>query len=241
MAPSRVLKTRQGTIAVGVGAVLLAVLLLVVYLSHYRNSVKQSNVSTPVLVATRFFPKGTPAAALAKRNLFTATAIAKDDLQPGAITDASVLRGQVAAADVYPGQQLKTTDFAAEAPATTLSAQLRGPWRAIAIAPDGVHGLSPQVQTGDTVDVYVQIGDTMGLLKNDVLVLQAPKQTAANTTAPTSDNYILRVTTKQAPRFAYAAENGKVWFVLRPAAKSSRTPSESVSGGTIFVGPLSGG
>jgi hypothetical protein len=59
LAPSRLLKTRQGTIVVGVAAAVLAAILLLVYLSHYRSSVKGSTEPVTVLVAQSLIPKGT--------------------------------------------------------------------------------------------------------------------------------------------------------------------------------------
>src|SRR5438552_14528283 len=73
LAPSRLLKTRQGTIVVGVAAAVLAAILLLVYLSHYRNSVKGSTEPLTVLVAKRLMPKGTSGATLATKNLFVVT------------------------------------------------------------------------------------------------------------------------------------------------------------------------
>src|SRR4051794_11649478 len=132
LAPNRLLKTRQGTIVVGVAAAVLAAILLLVYLTHYRNSVKGSTEPLTVLVAKRLIPKGTSGAALATKNLFVVTTIPKAQLKLGAISDPAVLRNTIAAADIYPRQQLTSADFTA-ASVGALAAQLTGSWRAFAL------------------------------------------------------------------------------------------------------------
>jgi Flp pilus assembly protein CpaB len=216
LAPNRLLKTRQGTIVVGVAAAVLAAILLLVYLSHYRNSVKGSTEPVTVLVARSLIPKGTSGTSLATRGLFVVTTIPKGQLKLGAISDPVALRNTFAVADIYPRQQLTTADFTA-ASVGALAAQLSGSWRAIALPGlDAAHGLSPDVQAGDHVDVYGQLNSATGLVLPNVLVLASPTQAAVGSTAPVSGNYILRVPTAKAPRFAYVGQNGSFWLVLRP-------------------------
>jgi len=235
------LGTQRRTVLAGVVALILAIILLLVYLNHYRSTVKSANAATPVLRAKVFIPAGTTALTLARRGLFEVTAIPKDQLREGAVTDAAALHGQVALTDVYPGQQLTIDEFGVTATSNALSGsadllgtgKTEGTWRAIAISVDTIHGLSPQTQTGDHVDVYVQAGGTLGLLMQNVLVLAAPNQSAAGTTATTaaSPNYVLRVPTQIAARFAYAQDNSKLWFVLRPekgAKPAGRTPVSGI-------------
>ena len=237
LAPSRLLKTRQGTIVIGIAAAVLAAILLLVYLSHYRSSVKGSTEAVTVLVAKSLIPKGTTGASLATRNLFVVTTIPKGQLKLGAISDPGVLRGTVAAADIFPRQQLTTADFRT-ASVGALAAQLSGGWRAIALpALDAAHGLTPDVQPGDHVDIYAQLSGSLGLVMSNVLVLASPTQASAGSTAPVSGNYILRVPSSKAARFAYIGQNGAFWLVLRPAGKARPTrpalePSRNILGGS---------
>jgi Flp pilus assembly protein CpaB len=238
LAPSRLIKSRQGSIAVGIGALALAAILLLVYLSHYRNSVKSSSAPVPVLVAKTYIKKGTSFDTIARKGLFSTNSIPKDKVTTGAVSDAGALRGQVAAVAIYPAQQLTTTDFAATSTSNQLSgaSDLTGSWRAISIPLDAGHGISPQAQTGDRVDVYVQLGGVMGLLMPNVLVLAAPGQPAAGTTAATSGNYILRVPTGQVERFTYASDNGKIWLALRPQNGVRPTRPGFVTASNFFRG-----
>jgi Flp pilus assembly protein CpaB len=236
LAPSRLLKTRQGTIVVGVAAAVLAAILLLVYLSHYRSSVKGSTEPVTVLVAKRLIPRGTSGNSIAAQNLFVVTTIPKGQLKVGAISDPAVLQGTVSATDIYPNQQLTTDNFTSKT-VGALASQLTGRWRAISLPSlDAAHGLSPDVQAGDHVDVYAQLQGRLGLLLSNVLVLVSPTQAAAGSSAPVSGAYIVRVPTTKAAKFAYANENGKVWLVLRPANKAAQTPPVLEPNNNIFGG-----
>jgi Flp pilus assembly protein CpaB len=225
--PSRLLKTRQGTIAVGIAAAVLAAILLLVYLSHYRNSVKGSTAPVTVLVAKALIPKGTSGSVLATRNLFEATTVPKSQLKDGAVTDPGILRGRTAVNDIYPQQQLTIGDFSVGV-ATGLSAQLSGAMRAVAISLDSPHGVSGQVQGGDHVDVYAESGNSIALLMPNVLVLSIPGATSGSSS---SSNFVLQVASKDAARLALAADTTKVWFALRPASGARPTPRTVLNGG----------
>ena len=234
LAPNRLLKTRQGTIVVGVAAAVLAAILLLVYLSHYRNSVKGSTEPVTVLVAKRLIPKGTTGASIATKNLFVVTTIPKGQIKLGVISDPAVLQGTVAAADIFPRQQLTSADFTV-ASTGALAAQIKGTWRAIALpALDAAHGLTPDIQAGDHIDVYGQLGGNLGLLMANALVLASPTQPAVGSTAPVSGNYILRVPAAKAPKFAYMGQNGTFWLVLRPATGAHGTQAVSLPQASIF-------
>jgi Flp pilus assembly protein CpaB len=236
LAPSRLLKTRQGTIVVGVAAAVLAAILLLVYLSHYRSSVKGSSEPVTVLVAKRLIPKGTSGNSIAAQNLLVVTTIPKGQLLPGAISDSAVLQGTVTAADIYPSHQLTTSDFTTRT-VGALAIQLTGGWRAIALPTlDAAHGLSPDVQAGDHVDVYAQRNGITGLVLADVLVLVSPTQATTGSATPVSGNYILRIPTAKAARFAYLGESAHFWLVLRPANKALPTARGIEAGGNLFGG-----
>ena len=236
--PKGMLGTPRRTVVAGIAALVVATILLLAYLSHYRSSVESANANVPVLVAKVFIQQGTTAESLARKGLFEVSAIPKDQVKDGAITDAGQIHGQVTLSNIYPGQQLTVADFGASAISSALSGSpdllgtgtKKGTWRAIAIPLDTSHGLSPQTQTGDHVDIYFQSGGTLGLLMENVLVLAAPNQAAAGTAAPSSTNYVMRIPTRDAARFAFAADNGQIWFVLRPqedAKPAGTTPANT--------------
>jgi Flp pilus assembly protein CpaB len=242
--PKGLLGSSRRPIVAGAAALILATILLLVYLSHYRNSVQSSNSTASVLVAQAFIPKGTSSLEVAQKGTWEITAIAKDDVKEGAVSDAAVFQGQVALDDIYPAQQVTVADFGVTPTSATLSAspellgtgRTAGSWRAVAIPLDSSHGISPQAQTGDHVDVYTQSGGTMSLLMQNVLILAAPNQAATNTTSPASENYILRVPIPMVARFTFASDNAKIWFALRPQRGSKPASRTSVTSSNLIPG-----
>jgi Flp pilus assembly protein CpaB len=230
------LATPRRTFLVGMLAVLLAAVLLLVYLRNYRNSVKSTSAPVIALVAKRFIPAGTTNEALAKNGLYEVTVISKGSLKDGAITDAAVLKGQVALTDINPGQQLTVLDFGVTSTSSSLSGVLAPKTRAIAIPLDAHHGITPQVQTGDRVDVWAQVNGVLGLLRRNVLVLAAPNQVASGSAAPISTNFTFQVAVRDAPRFAWASENGTIWLTLRPQKQPAPTRQVFISAGNLFGG-----
>jgi pilus assembly protein CpaB len=202
---------------VGATAAVLAGLVLLVYLHSYRNSLNSGSAPAAVLVAKNLIQKGTPGNIIGSSDQFQVASVPKDQLQTGALTDPAALAGRVAVTDIYPGQQLTATYFA-YAPPGTLQTKIVGSDRAINISTDAQHGMLGQIGTGDHVDIFIGINlKTIGgtqpvikLLMADVLVLRAPVGASGQLT--------LRAPLRQAAELAYAADNGKLWFVLRPAS-----------------------
>ena len=90
---------------------------------------------------------------------YQVTGIRQKELQTGAITDPSTLRGLVAAHDIYPGQQFTLADFVAASPGA-LQTNLAGNQRAISVPIDSAHGLGGQISPDDHVDVYVGLNQS---------------------------------------------------------------------------------
>jgi Flp pilus assembly protein CpaB len=213
------LSSRRGTILVGAAAAILAAILLIVYLSRYRASLKASDETTPVLVAKHFIQKGAPGNIIARTHEYQVASLPKTGLRDGALTDSASLAGLVAAHDIYANQQLTAADFVAVAPGA-LQTSLAGRDRAISIPIDAAHGMVGQISPGDHVDVYVGLemqgpGGTQPILKQLIqnsLVLRTP------TTGAGDGNVVLRAKGAQAAALAFSADNGKLWLVLRPAS-----------------------
>jgi Flp pilus assembly protein CpaB len=231
----RIFSTRGGTLAVGVAAAGLAALLLLVYLNRYRQNLNQQNAPIAVLVAKRLIPKGTAGDVIGTKALFQATSVPKAQLKDGALTDPAALRGQVALADIYPGQQLTIAYFGPAASGGTAYA-LTAFQRAVEVPIDATHGLIGQVRPGDHVDVLVGVnggvstrsvsaGPIIRTLLQDVVVLNAGP--AALT---------LRVNDRQAGRLAWASDNGKLWVTLRAPTGSQQTVPQIVSLNSVLFG-----
>lgn len=203
--------TRRGSIIVGLGAAAIAAIVVFVYLHNYRNSLNSAAAPASVLVAKNLIPKGTPGDVIGQSGQFQVASIPHKQLQIGALTDPAALNGRIALADIYPGQQLTAAAFAI-APVDALQNKITATDRAINVSIDPQHGMVGQIGAGDRIDVFVGLNvqgkPVIRLLMSNVLVLRAPYAG--------SGMYTLRVPEKQAAWLAFASDNGRLWFVLRP-------------------------
>jgi Flp pilus assembly protein CpaB len=242
----KMLSTRGGTIALGGAAALMAAFVLVLYLNQYRSSVNADSEPVTVLVAKTLIEKGMPGDVVGLRELFDRDEAPKSQVRDGAITDPSTLRGRVAVADIYPGQQLTVSDFGATTDA--IGAKLAGKHRAIAVPLDSARGMVGKIEPGDRVDVLagfnVVCPGTCGqgrpvvkVILQNALVLDAPATTGAGVgTANQTANVVLRVNRDQATEIAWAVDNGKVWVVLRPRAGAPATKPGVVTAESLLTG-----
>lgn len=240
---SRLFSTRGGTLAVGAFAALLALLILLLYLSNYRNSVKNANAPVPVLVANRLIPQGTAGDLLGSTGGFEATEVSKDTVKEGALTDPAILKGRVALSDIYPGQQLTLTDFTPTAVAT-LGSKLTGKQRAMSIPIDTIHGMIGLIVPGDRVDLYFSNDSVVAPIQQNVLVLGVTGGGASGGLSGSSGSSASSITLRISPiageRVAYASDNGKLWVILRPATrggviKRTATTLQSLLSGGKYV------
>jgi Flp pilus assembly protein CpaB len=215
--------SRGWAIALGLGAIVLATILLIVYLDRYRSRVSGASAPTPVLVAKQVIRAGTPGTIVANNQMYAATTLPKKEVLEGAIADPTFLTGRAAAVDILPGQQITATDFAATA-TTTIDSQITGSQRALSMSIDLIHGSLGQIKAGDEVDVYMTSTGKEGKTKGKpVIELFRPAVKVLAVPGPTSATLILRVESKEAPKYAYAIDNKRLWFVIRPAAGSKKT------------------
>ena len=238
-APRDLLSTRGGSLALAIGAAIIAGILILVFVQRYRDHVNSNNTPTGVFVARSLIPKGSSADVIASEQLLQRTSVKGSQALSGAITDPSVLHGQVTTTDIFPGQQIVASDFTS-AGGSNISAKLTGTARAVAVPVDNAHGLIGFVHTGDHVDVLAGIngnngsasGSTRTLLQ-DVLVLSAPSSANSGVGGSSNNNIVLRISDAQAPAVAYAADNGKIWITLRPPAGATQSAPASATQGTV--------
>jgi Flp pilus assembly protein CpaB len=223
------MSSRGWAIALGIGAIVLAAILLVVYLDRYRARVGGENAPTPVLVAKQLIPAGTPGTLIASNQMYAPTTLPRKEVEVGAIADPQYLSGRAASAQIFPGQQFTATDFATTDTAS-VDSQITGTQRAISISIDNVHGSLSQVQIGDSVDIYVAVAGVVKLFRPNVKVLAIPAQAGPSG----GSNLILRLDTKDAATFAYAADNTQLWFVLRPVIGAKPTKPSTANASTVL-------
>jgi Flp pilus assembly protein CpaB len=223
------MSSRGWAIALGVGAIVLAAILLVVYLDRYRARVGGENAPTPVLVAKQLIPQGTPGTIIGSEGMYQATTLPRRDVEVGAIADPSYLTGRAAAADILPGQQFTSTDFASSDTASVES-QIKGAERAIAVSLDNVRGVTSQVQVGDNVDVYTAVAGIVKLFRPNVKVLAIPSIPGPSG----GGNLVLKIQTRDAAQWAYAQDNTQLWFVLRPVIGAKPTVPSTANSSTVL-------
>lgn len=239
----KLLTTRQGTVAVAAACAIVAAGILIFAMNRYRHNVSNEGSPHTVLVATGLIPKGTAGDAIASGALLKPTTVPGKQVTAGAIADASVLRGKVAAKDIYLGEQLTAADFTASG---GLVSQLAPVQRAMEVTVTSARGMVGQIETGDRVDVYADIEPNHGLgyvvlLMSNVLVLKAPNAQNHVLGSPESANQegtaTLNVNDSQAGELAFAADNGKLWLALRPANATLQPNAPGVvTNGTLLQG-----
>jgi Flp pilus assembly protein CpaB len=230
----KVLSTRNGTLAVAAVSALLAGLVLMAFLSRYRASTGGDGTPTTVLVAKRLIEHGSSGDVLASEGMFQRSTVPARELKEGSITDPSTIKGNVASADIYPGEQLTEGKFRAAGGAP--QNKLISHQRAIAIPTEAVHG-SDELRSGDRVDVLASFEDsdsggegeaTVKLLMRNVLVLGAAKEGDGDSSGAKSDkNVVVKAPDEKAAELAFAADNGKLWLLVRPkvGARDSDIPT----------------
>jgi pilus assembly protein CpaB len=165
------LATRQGALVLALICAACAAGILLFALGQYKTGLKTSTqiVQGTVLVATAQIPQGTGANVIAARGLYKSTPIVASQIQPGAVSDASVLAGKVATTNILPGQQLTQTDFSGPTGVTGL---LTPDQRAIELSISESPGATDILQAGARVDIYASFGEKMVLLDSNVEVVK---------------------------------------------------------------------
>ena len=230
------MSSRGWAIALGIGAIVLAAILLVVYLDRYRARVGGENAPTPVLVAKQYIPAGTPGTLVASGPMYAPTTLPRKEVEVGAISDPQYLSGRAASAEIFPGQQFTATDFAT-ADTASVDSQITGVQRAISVSIDNVHGSLSQLQAGDSIDLYVAVGGggpggqaLVKLFKPNVKVLMVPAQAGPSG----GSNLVLRIETGEAADFAFMADNTQMYFVIRPVVGAKPTKPTTATAASVL-------
>jgi Flp pilus assembly protein CpaB len=211
--------SRRGSVLIALIAALIAGILIYLFVSHYnKTSTPPVSTTATVFVAKKYIPAGTPETQVISGDLLKSEVVPSTQVIAGAISDPSVITGEVASASIAAGQQVTATDFSHTS--VTISSYLNGPYRAVGIAIDPVHGLTSYIGVGSTIDV-VATGKGGSLeLFNNITVL-----------ANTAGDVVLKLTQPQVLALTNAEEEGlTVWFSLRPLTGATNpVPSNYVA------------
>ena len=224
---SKLFTTRQGTVLLGVIAAIIAAIALIVYLNNYRNSVNNGNVSIQVLVAQKLIQKGTTGDVLRTNpSYYQSTPIAKSHVEGGAILDPATLSGQVALADISPGQQLTASDFGPAG--SSINTQLNPRQRAIVVPLGSPQAVGGQIAAGSHVDVWVtSSGQASNGVTRPIAKLLFQNMYVLGISG---GNVTLRGTPTQAGQLIYASSNDQIWLALRPTVGTVTKPPVITSG-----------
>jgi Flp pilus assembly protein CpaB len=234
------LATRNGALAIAVIAGGLAAILVFAAINSARKDGTASTAPRTVLVANQVIPKGSSGESIAREHLFRVTKVSDQALVAGAVADVSALQSKVATQDIYPGQQISAQTFSTSGGDTV--ARLSGTDRAVSVPLDAAHGLVGQVTPGSHVDVLAGFNAASGsgtsrpvmrTLARNLSVLKVDKQGSGNSN---DTNVTLRASATMATELAFAAENGKLWLVLRPAAGARDVAPRVVSADSLLFG-----
>jgi len=229
------LATRQGSLVLALLCAAAAAGVLMFALGRYKSNLRVATPQATVLVSTGEIQKGTSGQNVAADHLYRSTPVLASQVQPGAISDAGALAGETAQADILPGQQLTSADFA---PVAGVASVLAPGDRAVSVAIDEAHGDGDVLLPGDDVDIYATVPVTRGTAVVQTMVLLVPDATVikpassvpvrSGGTTVTGSTLVLAVPAAQAAEIAFAADNAKLYLTLRPF-DASRTPPTQIS------------
>jgi Flp pilus assembly protein CpaB len=237
---NKLFATRRGTIMVGVAAAVLAAIALLVYLNQYRNSVNNGVQPISVLVAKSLIQKGTPGSVVGATKLFQVTSIPRDQVKNGAFVDPKTLTGQVAAVDIYPGQQLTAADFTV-ANTALLTQGLSRDQRAVVVPLDSPSQVGGQIAKGDRVDVWVLFTAQGANGVSRPVVREVLQNMYVLNAGAGGGNVTIRATPKQAGMLIYASSNAKIWLTLRPAVGTTTTRPPEIGANDLLNSAAVGG
>jgi Flp pilus assembly protein CpaB len=220
------LSTRRGAYAVALVAAALAGLVLLVFIDRYKEEVNAGIAPAPVLTADRLIPRGTAGNEVISGKLFRPTAIAADNIQPGAVTQAADIQGKVAVRDVLPGEQITAADFAAVG--DPIRSRLTKIERAVQIPIAKINGLLGILRPGDRVDILAAFNSQLAATGTGTPTLQ-PLVRDKRIMAVDGQSVILETTDKEGAKLAFAADNAKLWFLLRPPVGAKDSKPSTIS------------
>jgi pilus assembly protein CpaB len=214
-------------------ALVLALVGTVVLVAYARGADQRAmaGMSTvQVLVVAQPIAVGTPATDLAA--LVHTEPLPARAAVPGRVTDLAELAGQVATADLQPGEQLLASRFAPpenlKAPGTVAVPAGKAE---VSVLLDPQRAVGGRLAAGDEVGVFLSQENATHAVLHRVLVTQvqgapAPVDSAAQadtrtasagSPAPTASLMVtLAVTAEQAEGVVFGAEHGTLWLSLEP-------------------------
>jgi Flp pilus assembly protein CpaB len=242
---------RVRNIGIAVALALVAALLTTFYVSNYRRHVQRQQAATPVLVAVRDIPAGTPGATIASGHYVAVKNVVERSRVPGAFTSTDQLTRLVATQAIFEGEQVSTRRFGS-VEQSGIRSLLTGTQRGFEVEGDPNQLLAGVLKAGDHVDLVAAL--TIANTSDDPLsrvvlrnlkVLRAPAAPAvgAKLTGSVNSDFsaILQMTDSQSQKFqlvlakASDSSSASTWHLeLRPPLKDDDSPEHLDSVYTVL-------
>ena len=229
---------RIRNILIAIGLAVVAMLLVLLYVTNYKRSVQHDTTEVPVFVAAHDIAANTAGADIVAKHALRQVSIPKRDVVPGAISSVDQVRSLVLETPIYAGEQVTVRPFS-DIAAQGIRAHLRGTMRAIQVPGSPDQLLASTLKEGDRVDVVGNLrlsadsnAHATKIVVRDLRVLQSPNEsTAAKVSGASSSSVILAVTDTQVQRLWYAINNSDWTLELRPVINpaDSRERIDSIS------------
>lgn len=201
------------------------------YLSDVTQRVDTTEYAA-VLVAARDIGKNT----VISEDMLEETAIPKEYVQPGAVSDMEDAVDKVALSKIYQGQQVLGKALIARGSSSEgLAYTIPVGKRAVSVAVDEVSGIDGMIMPGDRVDVAATMDFSVGetdvsqtsIIVQDIQVLAVGRQLDAEGRSwmereGTEKTVTLAVTPNEAQPLILASERGSIRIMLRPPADTSK-------------------
>lgn len=229
---SKLFTTRQGTVLLGVIAAVVAAIALLVYLNHYRNSVK-GGAPVSVLFAQKLIQKGTPGDVIrTDPSYYKLESIPSGQVETGAFTSPATLASQVATTDISGSQQLTAADFGPAG--SSVASSIPRTERAVVISLESPNQVGGQITAGSHVDVWTAFNGQGSNGVTRPVVRELFQDMTVLNVASSGGNVTLEATPRQSGTLIFASENATIWLVLRPTVATTGRRAPVISVGTLL-------
>lgn len=213
---------RIRNILVAIGLAVVAMLLVLLYVTNYKRSVQHGATDKQVYVAAHDIAAGTPGADIIAKHDLKAMTVPQRSIVPGAISSQDQIRQLVLSSPIYAGEQVTVRPFS-DVAAQGIRAHLRGEMRAIQISGDPNQLLSGTLHAGDHVDLVANIridpeknAYADKIVVRNLAVLGTGDGGASKVSTGNQSSVILAVSDQWVQRLWYAIKNGDWSLELRP-------------------------
>lgn len=231
---------RLRNILLAIGLAVIAMLLVLLYVTNYKRSVQHGAASVQVFVANHDIAPGTTGSEIVAKHELHTVSVARRNVVPGAISSADQIKALVLSQPIYAGEQITVRPFS-DVAAQGVRAHLRGTLRAVEITGDPTSLLGGTLKQGDHVDLLANLRINPDsnfyatkIVVRNIPVLSSPSESTskvASAGGQGQESVILALTDAQSQKAFFAIKNGDWTLVLRPvvAAADSHSKADTVA------------